>query len=93
LKKNVSVLVLVCVICSSTIAETGQKDKPDCDSVLNTCLDYSKILEKERDLYRDAVQLQRERIQELERTQPSQPWYFWLVLGAASAIVIDGVRR
>jgi len=93
LRLSVSCLVSVCVICSNTIAETGQEAKPSCDSVLNACLDYAKILEKERDLYRDSVQLQQERIRELEKTQPSQPWYFWLVLGAASAIVIDGVRR
>lgn len=93
LKRNVSLLVSVCVICSTTIAETDRKVQPDCDSVLNACLDYAKVLEKERDLYRDAVTQQRERMRELESKQSDHPWYFWVILGAASAIVIDGVRR
>lgn len=71
----------------------GQKDKPSCDSVLNACLDYAKVLEKERDLYRTNIDKQQERIRELESKQSDQPWYFWVILGAASAIVIDGVRR
>lgn len=93
LKRSVNLLVSVCVICSTTIAEMDQKAQPDCDSVLNACLDYAKVLEKERDLYRTNIDRQQERIRELESKQPEQPWYFWLVLGAASAIVIDGVRR
>lgn len=72
---------------------TGQRDVPNCDSVLTACLDYAKVLEKERDLYRNNLDKQQERIRELESKQPDQPWYFWLILGAASAIVIDGVRR
>lgn len=83
-------LVSACVICSSTIAD--QKAKPDCDAVLNGCLDYAKSLEKERDFYVNAYNRQVEIINELEDKQPSQPWYFYFILGAASAIIVKGVK-
>lgn len=78
------------VICSTTIG--GQKEKPDCDSVLNACLDYTKTLEVERDFLAAAVKRQDETIRDLEGKQPSQPWYFWVLIGAASGIVLTGVR-
>lgn len=79
-----------CVITSTTIA--GQKEKPNCDAVLGACLDYAKTLEVERDFLAAAIKRQDETIKELEDNQPSQPWYFWVLIGAASGIVITGVR-
>lgn len=93
LKKSVSVLASICVTFSSITEATGRKAVPDCDSVLNACLDYTKLLEKERDLYKNSFDKQQERIRELEGKQSDHPWYFWVILGAAGAIVVNGVRR
>ena len=78
------------MICSTTIADL--KEKPNCDEVLGACLDYAKTLEVERDFLAAAIKRQDETIKELEDNQPSQPWYFWVLIGAASGIVITGVR-
>ena len=83
-------LVIACVITSTTIA--GQKEKPSCDEVLNSCLDYAKLLEVERDFMASAIKRQSETIKELEGKQSSQPWYFWVLIGAAGGIVLTGVR-
>jgi len=55
-------------------------------------LDYAKTLEKERDFMALAIKRQHETIEELESKQSSQPWYFWVLIGAASGIIITGVR-
>lgn len=83
-------LAIVCVITSTTIAD--QKEKPSCDSVLDACLDYTKTLEVERDFLASAIKRQDETIRELEGKQSSQPWYFWVLIGAASGIVLTGVK-
>lgn len=79
-----------CVICSTTIAD--QKEKPKCDDVLNSCLDYVKTLEVERDFLANAIKRQDSTIKDLENKQSSQPWYFWVLIGAAGGIVLTGVR-
>ena len=89
-RKSAMLLVIGCVICSTTIA--GQKEKPKCDDVLSACLDYTKILEAERDLLASAIKRQDVIIRDLEGKQSSQPWYFWVLIGAASGIVITGVK-
>lgn len=91
LKKSVSVLLVACVICSTTIADPVA-EKPNCDAVLGACLDYAKALENERDLLGIAVKRQEKVIKDLEGKQSSQPWYFWLLIGAASGIVVTGIR-
>lgn len=83
-------LVVTSVICSTIIA--GQKARPECDDVLNACLDYAKTLEVERDYMALAIKKQDAIIRDLEGKQSSQPWYFWVLIGAASGIVLTGVR-
>lgn len=91
LKKNARLLVIGCVICSNIIA--GQAtEKPECDRVLSACLDYAKTLEVERDFLAAAVKRQHETIKDLEGKQSSQPWYFWVLMGAAGGIVLTGVK-
>lgn len=91
LKKSVSVLISICVICSTTIAGQAE-DKPSCDQVLGACLDYAKTLEVERDFLVQAVDRQHKTIEDLRSRESSQPWYFWVLIGAAGGIVITGVR-
>jgi hypothetical protein len=79
------------VICSTIIADPVTV-KPDCDKVLNACLDYTKTLEVERDFLSVAIKRQDQIIRDLESKQSSQPWYFWVLIGAASGIVLTGVR-
>lgn len=79
-----------CVITSNIIAD--QKEKPKCDDVLNACLDYTKTLEVERDFLAAAIARQDKTIKDLEGKQSSQPWYFWVLIGAAGGIVLTGVR-
>lgn len=90
LKKSVSVLISACVICSTTIAD--QVEKPSCDAVLGACLDYAKTLEVERDFLVQAVDRQHKTIEDLRSRESSQPWYFWVLIGAAGGIIITGVR-
>lgn len=78
------------MICSTTIAD--QKERPSCDTVLTSCLEYKDILEKERDLLSTGIKRQQKIIDELESKQSSQPWYFWMLMGAASGIILTGVR-
>lgn len=91
LKESVRLLTVACVICSTTI-EVRAEERPSCDQVLGACLDYAKTLEAERDFLAITVKRQDKTIGELESKQSSQPWYFWVLIGAASGIVITGVR-
>ena len=91
LKKSVSVLLVACVICSTTIADPVE-DKPSCDAVLGACLDYAKTLETERDFLVQAVDRQHKIIEDLRSKESSQPWYFWVLIGAAGGIIVTGVR-
>ena len=76
----------------STTTAVLATEKPSCDNVLKACLEYTTILEKERDLMADAIKRQQKTIDELEDRQPTQPWYFWMLMGAASGLIITGVR-
>jgi hypothetical protein len=67
-------------------------EKPSCDAVLGACLDYAKTLEVEKDLLFKTVERQQKAIDELRSKESSQPWYFWLLIGAASGIVVTGIR-
>ena len=67
-------------------------ERPICDAVLGACLDYAKTLENARDILVGAVKRQYETIKELEGKQSSQPWYFWVDIGAAGGIVFTGIR-
>lgn len=89
-KGSGKLLVSVCVICSTIIADP--KEKPKCDEVLNSCLDYAKTLEVEREFLANALKTQNAIIKDLESKQSSQPWYFWVLIGAASGIVLTGVK-
>jgi len=60
--------------------------------VLGACLDYAKTLEKERDFLAITVNREDETIDGVESKQSSQAWYFWVLIGAASGIVLTGVR-
>lgn len=77
---------------TSTIIGDPVTEKPSCDSVLNACLDYVKTLEVEREFLANAVKRQDDTIKELEEKQSSQPWYFWVLIGAAGGIVLTGAR-
>lgn len=90
LKKNAKLLVIGCVICSNIIADP--KARPECDSVLNACLDYAKTLEVERDFLANAVKRQHETIKDLEDKQSAQPWYIWVLIGAAGGLILTGGR-
>lgn len=90
-KKSVNLLASVCVVFSTTTAVLAT-ERPSCDDVLNACLEYTEVLEKERDLLAAAIKRQQKTIDELEGKQPTQPWYFWMLMGAASGLIITGVR-
>lgn len=77
------------IISKITVA---QAEKPKCDDVLNACLNYAKTLEVERDFLQERIKRQNEIINDLEEKQPNQPWYFWVLIGAAGGIVLQGVR-
>lgn len=90
-KKSVNLLVSVCVVFLTTTVAPAT-EKPSCDEVLTSCLVYTDLLEQERDLMVEAIKRQQKTIDELESKQPSQPWYFWMIMGAASGIILIGVR-
>lgn len=79
------------MICSTIIGDPAT-EKPKCDDVLNACLDYSKKLEVERDFLSDQIKRQDTIIKDLEEKQPLQPWYFWVIIGAAGGIILQGVK-
>ncbi len=93
--KLVSVLAFAIVNSSIGIAETDQKGtpKPTCNRALTACQDYVDTLEKERDYLAEAIRIQNKRIVELQDEKPSYPWYYYAVMGAASAIIIQGVVK
>lgn len=65
---------------------------PKCEDVLAECGRYATALEVERNHLRDVIIDKNRQISELESKQPSHPWYIYVLVGAASAIVIQGVR-
>ena len=91
----VTVLALITVKSSTVIAETDPKVtlKPTCNQALTACQDYVDTLEKERNYLAEAIRIQNKRIVELEDSKPSFPWYYYAVMGAASAIIVQGVVK
>ena len=91
-KKKVIALVVSIAICSTAIAGTDPKEMPKCEEVLLECGKYATALEVERNHLRDVIQEKNREISELESKQPSQPWYIYVLVGAASAVIIQGVK-
>jgi hypothetical protein len=91
-KNKAIVLAVSIATCSTAIAGTDQKETPKCEEVLLECGKYVTALEVERNHLRDVIREKNREISELENNQPSQPWYIYVLVGAASAVIIQGVK-
>ncbi len=67
--------------------------EPSCDGIISTCQDTVqsyRVLVTDQDKL--IVNLTKQR-DDLAKQPSSVPWYFWMLIGAAGATAVIGIRR
>lgn len=87
-------LIMICAMLMAALsggritrAETPEKDSPTCEETLEACDLYVKALEDEREVLQDHIKDQDLEIARLTAQVAPTPWYWYILGGAAAAIL------
>ena len=61
----------------------------DCVKTLALCENYTQALEKERDGLSKILDSQTKRLADAEANKITTPWYEWVLIGAASVVILE----
>jgi len=97
-KLNKLVMIIIILLASGGQLRAESPILINCETILDKCDRYVKLLEDERKLLFQVIQDQTQEIDRLSANQPLIPWYHYAVLGlavglAGGAVVFSGGIR